>query len=232
MRKILKFTELFENETGLNRDQQEWLESYVDGEWNVNPVTGLVDIDGDFSCMADHIDGFKVGFGVVTGDFDCSRNQLRSLEGGPTKVGGSFDCSHNYIRSLDGSPREVGGDFTGGEYLQSLSGGPEEIGGLFWAECIIGNPFKWTTRGKLKKITDTVNATGRNAADKEKAKSTIKLLLTSIEDDNSLVDYLRSDEGHSFIGLVIKELPDSWRRIKSRLGEGTKEMEDLTDLGF
>ena len=106
-------------------------------EWTLNEKTGLVDIDGDFSCY--HVSGFfgltdfkGVKFGVVTGNFWCDNNKITSLEGAPQEVGGDFICRINKITSLVGAPRKVGGFFDCAKNeLTSLVGAPQEVGGPF-----------------------------------------------------------------------------------------------------
>jgi hypothetical protein len=84
-------------------------------KWTLNEKTGLVDIEGDFSCYHVYGEGltdFKgVNFGVVTGDFDCRHNMITSLEGAPQEVGGNFGCRDNKLTSLEGAPQKVGDSF-------------------------------------------------------------------------------------------------------------------------
>ena len=155
MRHIKKYNQLFENQQELTQEQKDWLdECTFDGSWSVNPQTGLVDVNGTFSCEGQILRDFKgVRFGDVVGDFACSANsltslegaphsvgvdfhchdnQLTSLEGAPQKVGGDFDCSHNSITSLEGAPREIEGDFNcHSNQLVSLEGAPQRVGGDF-----------------------------------------------------------------------------------------------------
>ena len=105
-------------------------------KWTLNEKTGLVDIEGDFSCYHVYGEGLTdfigVKFGVVTGRFDCQSNNLTSLEGAPQEVGGDFICSINKITSLVGAPRKVGEFFNCSKNeLTSLVGAPQEVGGPF-----------------------------------------------------------------------------------------------------
>ena len=105
-------------------------------KWTLNEKTGLVDIEGDFSCYHVYGEGltdFKgVNFGVVTGRFNCQNNKLTSLEGAPQEVGGDFICRNNKITSLVGAPRKVGEFFDcSNNELTSLVGAPQEVGGPF-----------------------------------------------------------------------------------------------------
>ena len=139
-------------------------------KWTLNEKTGLVDIEGDFSCYhvyGESLTDFKgVKFGVVTGRFNCQSNKLTSLEGAPQEVGGDFicrinkltslvgaprkvgeffDCANNELTSLVGAPQEVGGPFDCGDNkLTSLEGAPQEVGGHFrcWGK---GNQISYET---------------------------------------------------------------------------------------
>ena len=178
MRHIKKYSQLFENQQELTQEQKDWLdECTFDGSWSVNPQTGLVDVNGTFSCEGQILRDFKgVRFGDVVGDFACSANsltslegaphsvgvdfhchdnQLTSLEGAPQKVGGDFDCSHNSITSLEGAPREIGGDFVCNDsQLVSLKGAPQEVDGYFYFS---GNPI---SEDAIMDIIQTMNDRG------------------------------------------------------------------------
>ena len=96
--KHLKTYRMFESSAELTPEQAEWLDQCTDGTWQLNPQTGLVDVDGDFNCHDQGLSDFKgVRFGVVRGDFWCKHNQLTSLEGAPQKVGGDFYCIDNPV---------------------------------------------------------------------------------------------------------------------------------------
>jgi len=176
-RRILSFA-LFEAKTGLTKDQEEFLNKHTKGTWTLNPVTGLVDVEGDFDCSEQNLEDFQgVKFGKVSGHFDCPRNKLTSLEGAPQVVGGHFDCSSNFLTSLEGAPKEVGGwDFychknnltslegapqkVRGNFfcysnnLTSLAGAPQEMGGRFWCDEFELKKVEWNLEGWLNVLEE------------------------------------------------------------------------------
>ena len=96
--KHVKLFEAFSTPKPLTKEQISWLDKCARGSWNLNPSTGLVDVDGDFNCRGQGLKDFKgVRFGHVRVDFYCDNNQLTSLEGAPKTVGGSFYCEANPI---------------------------------------------------------------------------------------------------------------------------------------
>ena len=115
MKHVLPYS-LFENQTAiqtLSKEQVSWLDECTDGTWQLNPATGLVDVDENFNCDGQGLSDFKgVRFGGVRGFFDCRNNQLTTLEGAPREVGGSFWCNNNQLTTLEGAPRKVGWDFS------------------------------------------------------------------------------------------------------------------------
>lgn len=135
MKHLQKFS-IFESRLNLSSSQIEFLERHLrkhsslhlPGEWRVNPTTGLVDLEGDFSCKGLGIKDFMgIRFGRVNGNFNCSGNLLESLEGAPREVL-NFFCERNpKIRSLAGGP--VKADIYGCEEcsLDSLDGSPEDV---------------------------------------------------------------------------------------------------------
>ena len=134
MRHIKPYQELFESQQGLIQEQKDWLYECTTGSWEINTQTGLVDVDGDFSCTGQGLPDFKgVRFGNIIGDFDCDNNLLTSLRGAPQVVGGSFDCSENELTSLEEAPQSVGGAFFCSENeLTSLEGAPQKVSGDFF----------------------------------------------------------------------------------------------------
>jgi len=111
--KNLKTYSMFESVTELTQEQVEWLDKCTKGTWTLNPQTGLVDVDLDFSCTGQDLTDFKgVKFGVVGGHFSCYRNLLTSLVGAPQSVGGGFRCNNNRLTSLEGAPLKVGWDLS------------------------------------------------------------------------------------------------------------------------
>ncbi len=146
---------MFESSIELTPKQVKWLDKCTRGTWQLNPSTGLVDVDGSFDCSNQGLSDFKgIRFGKVKVYFFCSNNQLTTLEGAPQEVGEhfwcdnnelttlegapqlvgeSFICSYNSLISLEGAPREVGGDFyCDNNQLTSLEGAPREVKGDFW----------------------------------------------------------------------------------------------------
>jgi hypothetical protein len=132
MRHIKEYNQLFESTRGLTLEQKDWLDKCVNGTWQLNPKTGLVDVGGGFDCEDQGLSDFRgVRFGVVEGYFDCRDNQLTSLEGAPQEVE-DFYCADNQLTSLEGSPQKVGGDFfCNDNQLTSLKGAPQKIGEEF-----------------------------------------------------------------------------------------------------
>ena len=137
MRHIKEFGQLFESEQELTQEltqeQKDWLDKCTEGDWRVNPQTGLVDVDVSFECFEQGPIGFNgVKFGHVGKNFDCSESGLTSLDGGPKSVGGDFYCFDNQLTSLKGAPKSVGYDFScTHNLLTSLEGAPESVGGDF-----------------------------------------------------------------------------------------------------
>ena len=96
--KNLKTYSMFESVMELTPEQINWLDECTKGTWALNPQTGLVDVEGRFSCSSQDLTDFKgVKFGMVDGDFYCENNALTSLEGAPLKVDGSFLCHNNPV---------------------------------------------------------------------------------------------------------------------------------------
>ena len=133
MRHIKEFGQLFENTQELTQEQKDWLDKCTKGTWELNPRTGLVDVDGYFYCQEQDLSDFEgVRFGAVSRIFNCSNNSLTSLEGAPQRIGKAFDCSENQLTSLEGAPQSVGGAFfCSVNQLTSLKGAPQEVGGDF-----------------------------------------------------------------------------------------------------
>jgi hypothetical protein len=151
----VKLFEDFSSQESLSEEQIEWLDRCTGrGSWSVNPTTGLIDVDGDFSCAQEYSRDFKdVKFGHINKSFDCSGNELKDLKGAPQTVGENFYCDNNELTSLEGAPLTVGGSFhcTGNNltdlkeapltveghfycnnnYLTSLEGAPQKVGGDF-----------------------------------------------------------------------------------------------------
>ena len=63
----IKTYQIFEaSAPALTQEQKDWLdECTFDGSWSVNPQTGLVDVNGTFSCEGQILRDFKgVRFGL------------------------------------------------------------------------------------------------------------------------------------------------------------------------
>ena len=112
------------------------LKACVKGSWSRNEKTGLIDINGDFSCQFADLyriltERGELKFGECTGDFSCNYLLLTTLKGSPKKVG-SFDCGSNLLTSLEFGPVEVLGEYyASSNRLASLYGAPEYVGGNF-----------------------------------------------------------------------------------------------------
>jgi hypothetical protein len=129
--KHVKLYEAFSTSTSLTEEQIGWLDRCTAGSWNLNPSTGLIDVDGDFSCVQQDLTDFKgVRFGYVKGGFYCNNNLLTSLVGAPQKVGECFYCDNNQLTSLVGAPQTVNESFyCYNNDLTSLEGAPQKVVG-------------------------------------------------------------------------------------------------------
>jgi hypothetical protein len=121
--------EMFENPSGLTKEQIKFLNTYTHGSWKLKD--GLINITGSLRCsgllLASMLD---IKFGKVTEDFNISENKFTSLKGMPTTVGGSFNCSSNKLTSLKGSPNSVGEGFICTyNNITSLKGMSSYVGG-------------------------------------------------------------------------------------------------------
>ena len=123
----------------LTQRQKDFLDRYTRGVWEINPLNGLVDIEGDFhyenrkSEVKSPLRGIR--FGEVTGDFSFGSypSSLNDFSGFPYKVGGNFNGSSNNVVSLKGGPKEVGGDYkiSFNYRLKNFEYAPEIINGDF-----------------------------------------------------------------------------------------------------
>jgi hypothetical protein len=131
----------------MKKNQIVFLDKFTKGVWKLNPLTGLVDIEGDFIYtdfprdVKHHLRGIK--FGEVTGNFIFEaqppltsvyfwpRNPVNP-EDFPRRVGGNFSCSRCSLKSLVGGPKEVGGNYSCSfNPLENFEGAPERIPGSF-----------------------------------------------------------------------------------------------------
>ena len=128
--KHIKSYPLLEAGNILTKQQIDFLSMNTIGTYSINPLTGLVDIEGNFDCSSKKLTSFYgIRFGKVSGSFYFSYNQLTSLAGAPQEVGGGFSCRYNQLTSLIGAPQEVGGGFSCSyNQLTSLAGAPQEVG--------------------------------------------------------------------------------------------------------
>ena len=133
MKRVKRFSELFEARTPLTPEQIKWLDTWTSGNWFRNPETGLVDIEGDFRVHRQDLTDFKgVRFGKVDGNFDCSYNRITSLDGAPQEVGNNFYCYDNQLTTLDEGPSIVKWDYNCSLInLVSLNGAPKLVNGYF-----------------------------------------------------------------------------------------------------
>ena len=128
----------------LSSEQTEWLNKCCEvdesrykilngGSWYLDPITGLVNVEGCFDCSGQGLKDFKgIEFGVVTQGFDCSNNLLTNLIGAPRMMGefldgekaanrggNYFNCDNNLLTSLEGAPKIFG---SLGNYTSDLRG--------------------------------------------------------------------------------------------------------------
>jgi hypothetical protein len=100
--------------------------------WELNPETNLVDVEGSVDLSRKELREIPIKFGRVGGNFNCYNNKLTTLEGAPNSVGGDFYCTFNKLTSLEGAPLSVGGGFyCRDNQLTSLEGAPNSVGGNF-----------------------------------------------------------------------------------------------------
>ena len=133
----IKTYQIFEaSSPALTPEQIDWLDECTafTGAWEVNPQTGLVDVNGSFYCSKQGLTDFRgVRFGVVKGDFFCDDNQLASLEGAPQEDVENFICEGNPLTSLKGAPKRVWlGFYCNDSQLTSLEGAPLVVGASFY----------------------------------------------------------------------------------------------------
>jgi len=205
MKNLKTYSQLFESVRELTQEQLNFMNRCApEGNWQFNPETGEVDVDGNFGCSRMDLPDFKgIRFGKVTGDFLCRMNRLTSLEGAPREVGGEFDCSDNQITSLEGAPRRVGEDFwCRRNQLTSLVGAPREIAGTFGCEennleNLIGAPRRvgedfWCRRNQLTSLEGIPERIG----------DTLYSSKNPVSEDAFLSIYDMMKKGESYIGAV------------------------------
>ncbi len=123
----------------------------IRGSSTVDPVTGIVDVDGDVTIKAIQVTQIPVQFGHVTGtfacwknslttlkgsphharDFICEQNELTSLVYAPKTVTGKMRCGYNKLTSLDHTPQGVTSFECPHNLLTSLKGGPLQVSEIY-----------------------------------------------------------------------------------------------------
>ena len=135
MKNVKLFEEFLNEEHALTKEQEDFLNSVVQGTWEINSQ-GLIDVNGTVSILEKTIKKFPVKFGTVSGDFICMDcPSLTSLKGAPQKVDRSFYCLRCVsLVSLEGTPEKVRVDFScsGCTSLRTLEGAPHEVGEDFY----------------------------------------------------------------------------------------------------
>jgi len=210
----------------LTQDQLDYLGIHTEeeadgGSWKINPSTGLIDIEGDFSVsFGNAIDLFDIKFGTITGNFRCGRNKITTLEGGPTKVGKSFTCEFNYLTSLVGAPEEVKENFLcTHNRLDTLEGAPMLVGGEFICDFFECPEGEWSMAWAAENI------------DKYP-------ILETIADLKTLQDMINKNPSK-----MVIELKSSWNKLKKnpkykslkfpdRFKKDITLTSDLADLGL
>lgn len=136
MSKLKGFGEFIVEESStnkLNDHQKDFLNRYVEGNWNVFS-DGTVRVKGNVSLAEADITEIPVQFEEVTGYFDCSHSNLRSLKGSPRRVKDYFSCSDcKNLKSLEGGPEVVDESYWShsNPLLINLKGAPKQVGDSF-----------------------------------------------------------------------------------------------------
>lgn len=116
----------------LSKKQIKILNVVVDGEWKLNPNTGLVDVNGGVNFTYRELYKFgilPIAFGEVSGFFLIENLGLKTLQGCPYKVGDGFFCGHNKLTSLKYAPNYIGGLINCRfNQLSSIDWVPEHLG--------------------------------------------------------------------------------------------------------
>lgn len=229
--------------TPLTPQQKRWLTNCC-FQWLFDPETGLVNVQGNFTCSGDKKgQGLRgVRFGEVTGDFRCSSIGLTSLDGAPRKVGKSFSCSRNVLTSLEGGPEEVGRDYIcSNNQLTNLEGAPDIIPGDLFCD---GNRLE-TFIGGPQRIYGRLVATGNPVQSLEGMPITVgKWVEVGPGNDNiwSLIDTQGKKwnletwmeiftKGTPEARALIKTLP-AFKKVMDEHPDEFEDMSGLSDLGF
>ena len=98
----------------LSLEQIEFLDEYVKGKWEIDPLDGSINVFGNFliyknSEIEDFLD---LKFGKVTGNFWLCGVGMNNLVGAPKVVEGDFTfISNKHDLLLEHSPNSIGGNF-------------------------------------------------------------------------------------------------------------------------
>ena len=98
----------------LSLEQIEFLDEYVKGKWEIDPLDGSINVFGNFliyknSEIEDFLD---LKFGKVTGNFWLCGVGMTNLVGAPKVVDGNFTfISNKHDLFLEHSPNSIGGNF-------------------------------------------------------------------------------------------------------------------------
>jgi hypothetical protein len=230
-------------EVTLTPQQKRWLTSCC-YDWRFDPETGLVNVQGDFTCSGDKKgQGFRgVKFGEVSGDFRCSSTGLTSLDGAPRKVGRSFACSRNALTSLEGGPEEVGRDFLCSDnQLTDLKGSPDIIPGDFFCngnllKSLIGGPQRVyekliATENPIQSLEGMPITVGRWVQIGQGKDDIWPLIDTQGKKWNSETWFEIFTKGTPEARALIKTLP-AFKKILDEHPEEYEDLSDLSDLGF
>jgi hypothetical protein len=191
--------------------EQEIFLNWCCEDWTMDPMTGIVDVNGTFNCAETKTTDFcGLVFGTVGGDFNCRHNPLRSLSGSPRIVRGDFDCRYVQLQDLIGSPLEVNGRFhVTTSYIDSYLGAPPRIDGGLWVRNVYGIP--WNLKGWLNLLSSLT--TGTVPFEMEIG----RILIGSVLQPESIDHMIRRDDNH-----MLKMVAEVWDRpdfadLKSRL---------------
>jgi hypothetical protein len=243
---------IFESQTGLTQEQEDFLNKFTKGSWKVNPSTGLVDVRGNFEAENIGLNDLKgIKFGEVYGYFSISKNYIKSLEGCPQKCLGFF-CSGSKITSLKGSPKSVPDTFSCWDnQLKDFEGAPEEVGSFLGTfnplTSLKGIPKKITEKsgymrfGDVNISSEDWNTGGilsfymKNKNNKEISEKDKNLLLPLITKEK-IQKYIDENESEALFYLKPylweKEIKDMNLRWSPKVQVWTDIMTDAGELGF
>lgn len=155
----------------------------IRGSVTIDPVTGIVDVDGDVTIKAFQVKQMPVQFGHVTGTFACWKNSLTTLKGSPHHAR-DFICEQNNLTSLVYAPKTVTGKMRCGyNKLTSLDHTPQ---GVTSFEC--PNNLLTSLKGGPRQVRDTYNCSNNR--------------LTSLEGAPTEVGYEFNCYGNKLTSLI------------------------------